>query len=286
MTTEVFPAKVLLFGEYTVLQGGSALAMPYSRFLGRWTKDGPPREQFSEWLEYLFAKKEMIADIIDVGAFANDLQQGWIYDADIPIGQGLGSSAALTASVYARYQHSIREDCDYKTIRLHLALIESYFHGSSSGFDPLISFLRKTVLCQADGSLLEVELAHQDEVGVYIILTDVKRHTEDLVSDYQRRCGEKVFYQRMEDLRAINDDALLQFVRGKDYWPLLCKVSEVQYQYLNHLIVPELLDVWQSGLEHHQWLLKLCGAGGGGAYLLFAKEVPKMPSHSRLFKLL
>ncbi|MEL7162952.1 MAG: hypothetical protein AAFN92_19490, partial [Bacteroidota bacterium] len=47
-----YPAKVLLFGEHTVLRGGRGLAVPYPRFSLRWTA-GTPDERLLDFAEYL-----------------------------------------------------------------------------------------------------------------------------------------------------------------------------------------------------------------------------------------
>ncbi len=89
-----FPAKVLLFGEYTVLNGGTAFAIPFSRFSGSWKTDiagaGP-----MAFLRYLLELDNVISPKV-----LKAIEENWVFESNIPIGYGVGSSGALTAASF------------------------------------------------------------------------------------------------------------------------------------------------------------------------------------------
>jgi mevalonate kinase len=53
---------------------------------------------------------------------------------------------------------------------------------------------------------------------------------------------------------------------------LLRSISELQFSEMSEMILPELTDKWQILLHSGEAVIKLCGAGGGGFYLMMTKE--------------
>ncbi|MFN5236819.1 MAG: mevalonate kinase, partial [Bacteroidota bacterium] len=141
-----YPSKLLLFGEHILLQGGSALAIPLHRFSGFWQPEGTPLPAEIMAKLRLFANSTHLDSIdhLDAGRFASELELGLSLQSDIPVGYGLGSSGALCAAVYDRYCTSKTDDL--AELKLIFSGMESFFHGSSSGIDPLTSYLDKPLL--------------------------------------------------------------------------------------------------------------------------------------------
>ena len=106
----VFPSKILLFGEYSVLTdpGSRALCVAYPVFEGslgfRQGGKGPDPEigAFASFLRFLGESGGLPVEM-DLGALDFDVAQGLSFDSTIPIGFGVGSSGALTAAVFDRY---------------------------------------------------------------------------------------------------------------------------------------------------------------------------------------
>ena len=156
MHTKSFNAKILLFGEYTIINGSYALAIPISQYKGQWAFTNAKQinvlrtdlSKFADYLDELNRKGEILIHL-DVKKFKQELDEGLYFESDIPHGYGARSSGALCAAVFDRF--SRREKIEYKDtdipdLRKKLAQLESFFHGSSSGIDPLISFIDKPVL--------------------------------------------------------------------------------------------------------------------------------------------
>jgi len=74
------------------------------------------------------------------------------FDSSIPQGYGVGSSGALVAAIYDTYAIDKIEATETltrdKLLRLKeiFSLMESFFHGKSSGLDPLNSYLSIPIL--------------------------------------------------------------------------------------------------------------------------------------------
>ena len=144
LTDQSFPAKILLLGEYTILNGSKALAIPFNELSGKWSFSKLDTEaaiiSHTSLLNFL---KHSSENYLDLDKLKSDIEKGLWFDSSIPHGFGLGSSGALIAALYQTYglkKKTVLED------KQALARLEDYFHGSSSGIDPLVSLIQKPLL--------------------------------------------------------------------------------------------------------------------------------------------
>jgi mevalonate kinase len=81
------------------------------------------------------------------------------FDSSIPQGYGIGSSGALVAAIYDQYatdKITVLENLTQeKLLKLKkiFGRMESYFHGTSSGLDPLNSYLSIPILINSAESI-------------------------------------------------------------------------------------------------------------------------------------
>ncbi|MEM9849977.1 MAG: mevalonate kinase, partial [Bacteroidota bacterium] len=142
----MYPAKLILFGEYTVLLGGRALAMPLQQFKAYWDRSVLETDtRISGFFEYLLTN-DSLKDLFDAAKMKSDLGAGLVFQSDIPLGYGLGSSGALCAATYDTY--ALTKSTDLHLLKKQLADMEAHFHGASSGTDPLICYLNQTLLLE------------------------------------------------------------------------------------------------------------------------------------------
>src|SRR5690606_22873693 len=160
MENRAFYSKVLLFGEYSVIQHSMALCIPYPLFEGKLRF---PREknknvdaELKAFCQYL--KKMPKSGGIDTKSFEFDLGQGLFFHSTIPQGFGVGSSGALVAAVYDRYAKEKLPLNELSGLKDLFAAMESHFHGSSSGVDPLISYLGRSLLIHGKKDYRAVEV--------------------------------------------------------------------------------------------------------------------------------
>ena len=130
MLNNIFPAKVLLLGEYTILNGSRALALPYPELGGQWSFDDNSSEERKNSRKSLHGFLTFDSSgSIDRQQMEDDFEKGLWFDSTIPQGFGLGSSGALIAAIFDKYALNKTTDAEAKKT---LAKLESYFHGSSS----------------------------------------------------------------------------------------------------------------------------------------------------------
>ncbi len=278
--TRKYPAKLLLFGEYTVLEGGQALALPVWDFSGEWVFEGGGAQSFGESLNELAAwlvERERLGSLEGrwmLHRLRADLLSGAVFRSSIPAGYGLGSSGALVAALFETYctDSERLESLPLGHLRAMLAEVESFFHGTSSGVDPLVSLLGKPLLI--DGDELKAvrgrEWAAQGKVALFLFDTQHPRQTAPLVAAFRKRlAAEPDFAKAIDAFKVANDAAVYAFLHGSadelaEAW---CRISALQVRHMQEMIPSGAAELWREGLATDRWWLKLCGAGGGG-YLL------------------
>lgn len=282
----LFPAKLLLFGEYTVLLNGQALAIPYPKFNGRWSKS----EQIDERLLSFghFLEEHSLKEAIDSQQFICDIQEQLMFKSTIPVGYGLGSSGALCAAVYHRYAK--QKSDDLTTLRSIFSKMESHFHGKSSGVDPLVAYCQKALWIQQDNWQLlhDFDAVSTKKVHFFLLDTGQTRQTNYLVNWFLEQKEKETYRKAMETEICPLIDSLIQTLIQKKYaslLPLFHQLGDYQWQYFRPMIPDFLQTTYLAALNSDWYKLKLCGAGGGGFFLGITTD-PERLNKELNFKLL
>ena len=268
--SKIFPSKLLLFGEYTVLNGSQALSIPLSKWTGKWVKQDE-NVQLSLIPEYYrWLGKVELADEQTYERIVRDFEEGWMYDSDIPIGYGVGSSGAYVAAVYDRYLHS--NENDFSKITDKLAQMEAYFHGSSSGMDPLVSYSGKGVYKDENAGFQLMEYKGLPEgFKMYLMDSGVARQTASLVNRYKERTDDHVITKKIKrELVPMVEHAIHFYMSGKNKKLEECisMISTFQREYFEEIIPEDIKNQWDELSAQPGVYVKLCGAGGGGYFLV------------------
>ncbi len=270
-----YPAKLLLFGEYTIIKGSQALALPLPLYRGHWARATPSedatalQQSLPALLDYL--RQQQFQQPLRLDEFAEDLLGGDYFASTIPRGYGAGSSGALCAAIYDRYGPALPPK-DLIALRNDLALMESFFHGSSSGIDPLICYLDQSIrlLGKAKMEVVALPSAKGPLPQFFLLDTQMPRETEPLVKQFLQKCEASVFLDGgLSELIIRNNRAIEQVLAGQ--WENLFstwrEISQIQQEHFTEMIPPAFQQIWQKGITEQAYLLKLCGAGGGGFLL-------------------
>ncbi len=263
------PAKILLFGEFTTINGGDALAMPLELFHGQWKKgnDSKLQRDLSQFFTFL---KKLNSTFVETERLQKDLDSGWYFDSNIPEGYGVGSSGALIAATLKKYgDTAFLNALPLPELKKIVAEIEGYFHGASSGTDPLVCYLKKTILIKGRGEIITLENWKKPTTDYQLFLLDTNhpRKAEPLIQWFLKQ-NEKADFQQniLPQLLAVNKQAIDAFLLNdyENLWQVMSKMSQLQFDHLPGLIPDFLQEVWQQGLDSDLFKLKICGAGGGG----------------------
>lgn len=286
-----FYSKIILFGEYSVIQNSMALLIPYSLFEGKLTfrRDNtatidPELKAFSLYLKQLIDTNQLNFQF-DLTSFEFDISQGLFFDSTIPQGYGVGSSGALVAAIFDRYEQESNEKADIKNdvtrLKNIFAQMESHFHGASSGVDPLISYLNSPILIKGKNDLGPVSIPKfsKGKGGIFLLNTKRSRKTEPLVNLFLEKSRNESFYNLCEDvLKPITNHCIDNFLSVNI--DLLLKnfklLSAFQHEHFSPMIPKLYRDLWGEGLSSDDYSLKLCGAGGGGFLMGITDDFQKV----------
>jgi len=275
----MYNAKILLFGEYTVTLGSGALAIPYDEYSGYWDF-GAGHESSKHGLRKL---AEFVAHSPELNAkynltdFYEAFENGLYFNSNIPSGYGLGSSGAVVAAFYDTYSYS--KNREPVLLKHELSLLESAFHGASSGIDPLVSLLNVPILIDDQ---YEISTPKIDKIDYNMFLHDtgISRQTGPLVSLFKSKLNDNNdFKNAVEQLSAINKAAIQSYIMG-DRISLFIHfdwISKIQYDFFSEMIPEPFRKLWKTGLDSDVYKLKLCGAGGGGFLMGIGREFIRLP---------
>jgi mevalonate kinase len=291
----LFYGKILLFGEYGIIHDSMGLSIPYTNYNGKFTFGNEStdfsKESNEELKKYYLHLKELqkskqIDATFDLKKFEADINAGMSFDSSIPQGFGVGSSGALVAAIYAKYGKNIIKSEEnisgekIKQLKAIFGQMESYFHGKSSGLDPLICYLNLPVVIKSKEEMNTVGLPSQGDGkgAIFLLNTGTPGKTQPLVSYFLDKCKEDGFRNMLKSEFKKYNDACIEAFLNKDVKPLLSnvkKLSKVLLEHFSPMIPSDFQQMWQEGIDSNAYYLKLCGSGGGGFILGFTKDLDK-----------
>ncbi|MCC2590149.1 mevalonate kinase [Chryseobacterium sp. MFBS3-17] len=292
MTNPLFYAKILLFGEYGIIEDSQGLTVPYSFYKGT-LKFSESQSEFevksnghlNKYLTYL-KQLELPADYtLDVAAFEQDIAAGLFFDSNIPQGYGVGSSGALVAAVFSKYSlkkynpETISKD-ELKELKKVFGLLESYFHGRSSGIDPLICFMNLPILIENKENVDKVSIP-KGETGkgaIFLIDSGITGETGPMVQIFFEKMKTEGFRKTLKEEFIRYNNACIDAFLKKEMNPFfrnLKNLSVWAYEHFKPMIPEGIYNAWKKGLDTNAYYLKLCGSGGGGYILGFTRDYAK-----------
>ena len=277
----LYYSKVILFGEYSMIFDATALMVPLQQFSARWKlgKLTMPRAKKSNESICLFrnylAGQGDLKKYIDIESLSKDLRFGLNLASNVPSGYGLGSSGTLVAAVYDRYARQHIDDLmQLKTI---FGEMESYFHGSSSGIDPLQCYLGKPFRILPQG----VELVNagflKKDIHVCLIDTKIKSNTRPLVQHFKEKRQDEAFLSAFQrDYVPHVSDCINHLIDGANeaFFNSLAQLTKAQLQFLHPMITENTLQLFEQNHDFN-FGVKISGSGGGGYVLGFTDDIEK-----------
>ena len=289
MKDKVFNSKILLFGEYSILKNSKGLSIPFPLFNGSLKtpleKTELSKKSNSTLLDF-FKYLKSIAEL-DFHSFKIDLENGIYFDSSIPVGYGVGSSGAIVAAVYEKYaQNKIvlsKEISNEKLLNLKeiFSKMESFFHGKSSGLDPLNIYLGKPILIN---SINEIEVTKipdgkkNKKIAVFLLDSGRSSSTAAMIKIFKSKMKNEVFKKMLsKEFIKYTNECIDNFLIA-DTNNLLENIKELSKIVLKNfkpMIPHSIQDVWEQGISKDSYFLKLCGSGGGGYILGFTPNFEK-----------
>lgn len=279
MEIKNYYGKVILFGEYSMIFGSSALLMPLYSGSAHWDyiwrnpgkKNYASNRSLHSFSKYLI-DNEYFSEHLDLAKLKAELKKGLFFDSNIPSGYGVGSSGAFTAAVYDRFKNGEIEDMI--ELKNFLGKMEDCFHGSSSGLDPLQCYLGKPFILDEN---MHVNILDDNfipaNLHIFLIDSQIKSDTKTLVNYFKEQRENPRYFKAYEELylpfvgRCINS-----LVSGdvEKFFDDLTHLSYYQTVLFEPMVTERMKPLFFVKREKMHFQIKICGSGGGGFFLGFS----------------
>lgn len=306
MKGPLFYSKILLFGEYGIIKDSKGLSIPYNFYNGALKSDGSQSDEavksnqnlsrFVSHLEKLQSEQPELVTF-DLDTLRADVSDGMYFDSSIPQGYGVGSSGALVAAIYDKYAQdkiTVLENLTReKLLRLKsiFGQMESFFHGKSSGLDPLNSYLSIPILINSKDNIEATGIPTQSLDGkgaVFLLDSGIVGETAPMVNIFMEKLQDQGFRNMLKTEFIKHTDACVDSFLGGDIKSLFANTKKLSKVVLNNFkpMIPEQFhSIWQKGIDTNDYYLKLCGSGGGGYILGFTQDLEKAKTALNDYKL-
>ncbi|WP_461533866.1 mevalonate kinase family protein [Sinomicrobium sp.] len=296
MKGPLFYSKILLFGEYGIIRDSKGLSIPYNFYNGALKKGRELSEEnqasnlslkrFASYLENLQNDRSGLVTF-DIARLKADVEEGMYFDSSIPQGYGVGSSGALVAAIYDKYADdkiTVLENLTRdKLLKLKeiFGAMESFFHGKSSGLDPLNSYLSIPILINSKDNIEPAGIPSQKADGkgaVFLLDSGMVGETAPMIQIFMENMKQEGFRKMLKEQFIKHTDACVEdFLKGdvKSLFGNIKQLSHVVLDNFKPMIPAQFHKLWKHGIESNDYYLKLCGSGGGGYILGFTQDIEK-----------
>ncbi len=224
---------------------------------------------------------ENVKDHLAIEAIVHDIERGLYLWSNIPSGYGVGSSGAVCAALYRTYgKHHWKAGkfADLQQLRIFFGNMESFFHGTSSGIDPLACYLANPLIVNPEK--IEILNSVQAHLSNWLLIdSNISRKTELQVGNFIKKCTGPVFkddftrnYIPFVDqvINSCDSNNDVNNSKGEWFTNAIEAISEMQLHFFPEMIPCSLKTLWRYGLDTGMFYMKLLGAGGGGYYLCYS----------------
>ena len=275
-------SKVILFGEYSMIFDATALMIPLKRFSAQWqfpqsrnkAASLPSNQSLKRFCQYL-SENEELSNLFDFQTLRKDLEEGLFLASNVPSSYGLGSSGTLVAAVYDRY--AIQKSDDYLQLKTLFGKMESHFHGSSSGIDPLQCYLGQPFKITPEGVELLTDDFLKKDIHICLIDTKIKSNTKPLVEHFKAQREDPEFLNRFQsEYVPCVTSCINSMIEGDKelFFKSLNQLTKGQLQFLRPMITDNTLDLFTTDFDFN-FGVKISGSGGGGYVLGFTDNMEK-----------
>ena len=156
-----------------------------------------------------------------------------------------------------------------------------FFHGKSSGLDPLNSYLSLPILINSKEHIETTGIPSQHAMGkgaVFLLDSGITGETAPMVSIFMENMKKEAFSTMMREQFITYSDACVEdFLKGNmgSLFQNIKSLSALVLKNFEPMIPDAFHTVWKNGIETNDYYLKLCGSGGGGFILGFTPDFEK-----------
>jgi mevalonate kinase len=296
MTLKAFEGRTfgkwILAGEHTVIRGGPALAFPLlskSLNIHYLPLDAPLTVHFEgshgPELQLLFwGVLEQALETVSI--HLSHIRGQMRIQSDLPVGAGLGASAALCAGigVWFREQGMIKSADVYEFSRQ----LENMFHGESSGVDIAVSLSGEGLRFVRGEKFVTIKPKWAPKL--YLSYSGQRGVTSECVNKVKQLLvtnpglGERLDEQMKESVRLCELGLTIGETEGLNQLKTALLLGRDCFEHWG-LITSEFQRHIQELEEAGAWAVKPTGSGGGGYALSLWREEPPEKIRAKLISL-
>jgi len=273
--------KIILLGEHAVVYGYPALAAALDRGVEvapvPTPAGGPLRLDIPAWNIAVTAGRApdhhrvgralaAIADALGIDFPAVSL----VGDAQIPVGAGLGSSAAMAVAVSRALLAHLGRKVDAKTVTAAASASEAILHGRPSGVDVALAIAGGLGVFRRSSGLRPISAAATPSLRVLVGPSGEPRETSAMVERVAEATAGRTDDARLVELGRLTDLGTTALLDSE--LPRLGDAMTRAHGVLAELGVstPKLDGLCEAARTAGAHGAKLTGAGGGGAVIAIA----------------
>ena len=260
----------------------TALMIPLKRFSAQWqfpqsrnrAASQASNQSLKRFCQYL-SEHDKLSNLFDLQLLKKDLDEGLFLASNVPTGYGLGSSGTLVAAVYDRY--ALQKTEDGLQLKSLFSLMESHFHGSSSGIDPLQCYLGQPFKITPAGVQILSDDFLKKDIHVCLIDTKIKSNTKPLVNHFKQQREDPDFLNRFQTEYQPCVKTCIDTMGNGDkelFFNSLKQLTKGQLDFLRPMITDNTLELFAADYDFH-FGVKISGSGGGGYVLGFTDDKGK-----------
>jgi mevalonate kinase len=268
-------AKVILIGEHSVVYRHPALSLPFKALHVNVVIKPSIKTILVSTLHEgdLDSAPEILNPIIQLIRQLQehfDLQGCEInIDSNIPLGAGLGSSAALASAITKAFYHGMEVELNDQTLLQWIHVSETMAHGQPSGVDALTTSFDSAWIFTKGQPPVSLPLS----LNAILVIAQTNEYgsTKEAVQKVASKVAQEGL-KSIDELGRLTHHAL-SYIKDNEL-ELLGKTLTQAHEILKHLgISTKTLDQCvEQALKHHALGAKLTGGGLGGCMIALAKD--------------
>ena len=260
------PGKIILTGEHSVVYGKPAIALAINRGIETIATrfEGPSYCTSPIVDEHLW---KAIRTIVPENGFTIS------FTSSLPIGKGMGSSAALSVSLCREMARIQSQSLSFEDLLDQAMTMETFFHGRPSGLDHTVSALGKAVLFQRTTTGTEWKPIDFPAIDILIVDSGTTGSTSDMVGKVALHADTAKFQSILVKMETLSMK-IRKAIAMKDF-KRIGQLCTQNHQYLKQLGVSTttINDIVDSALALGAWGAKLSGSGGGGIVIILGDNL-------------
>lgn len=274
--------KIIWFGEHAVVYHHEAIALPVLPLqvtlkmtpsiktnLKSTFYTGPLEE--NSYLKGFFMLHEALKKRLPIGEVDIELI------SDLPVGAGLGASAAIASSWVMAAFDLTDQPLDAKTHFELIQISETHFHDNPSGIDAMMTLSQDPLRYKKDQNPLSVPL--ELEAYLAVVYSNQKGLTKEAIANIQNLMKDKTYQKKMSHLGNITEKAV-HAISKKDIKGLGTLMNQSQKLLKDFGVShPSLDNLIQEAITHNALGAKLSGGGLGGIMIALFEDKESAQSY-------